>query len=219
MVNKDNILWQILAITGLNFIIHRFGLYGKIIRIIFLITFSISFIYVTSTNMKLIKRKLYKRGIAYLLFPLYSVLMWCVAYFRRKKISDVLLQVYHYQKQFNALNKRRYSCKIPLMAAAILLSPYSVCSVIQLIANFETINLNYWTLDFEVYSIIWKRIFLFNGNFMYFFICICFPFYLCFCLCVLFYRCSEMISTYNNVLQIQLQTGANEDIEILKNFL
>lgn len=218
MINRDKILWQVLAITGLNFVRQRFGLYGKFFRFFFLITFSFSFIYVTSANMQLIKHKFYKRAIAYLLFPLYSALMWYVAYCRRNKISDVLVQIYYYRKQFSSLNQRRHSCKIPFMITIIPLSPYLVCSIIQLMENFETINMSYWTFEFEVHSIMWKRIILFNGNFMYFFICICFPFYLTFSLCALFYRCSEALSGYNTVLQIQLRTRANENIEILKMF-
>lgn len=64
----------------------------------------------------------------------------------------------------------------------------------------------------------WKRIYIFYGQFVYFVICNCFPFYLTFSLCILFCRCSEVLLNYNTALQIQLQTRANKNIEILKIF-
>lgn len=100
----------------------------------------------------------------------------------------------------------------------ILLSPYVMCIIYQITVNIEMENMHFWTFEFEVQSITWKRAILLNGNSLYFVYCVCFPFYLSFCLSILFYRCSEMLSNYNTVLQIHLLKKANENTKFLKTF-
>lgn len=143
--------------------------------------------------------------------------MWYFANSRRKHISNALFQTYYYQKRYYAL-KKRSSCIISLMIIIILSSPFLACIFTQIIVDFETENMIFWTLHFEIHNMIWKRIVLFNAHFAYFFSCVCFPFYLTFSLSVLLYRCSEVLNNYNAALQFQLQTKANENIEILENF-
>lgn len=218
MLKEDEILWKILAITGLKFVNRRFRKYEKYSRVLFLIYFSFSLTYLEIVHFGIIiKSKRFKIGISYILFPIYSAFMWYFAYSRRKHISNALFQAYYYQKRYYAL-KKRSSCIIPLMIIIILSSPSVACILTQIMVDFETEKMIFWTLGFEIHNVIWKRIVLFNANFAYFFTCVCFPFYLTFSLSVLLYRCSEVLHNYNTALQIQLQTKANKNIEILEKF-
>lgn len=218
MLKEDKILWQVLAIIGLNFFRHRFGNFEKYFRILFFLYVSFSFIYVAILNLRMIiKNKHYKIGISYVLFPIYSALMWYFAYSRRKYISNALFQTYYYRKRYHAL-KKRSSCIILLMVIIILSSPCLACISTQIMVNFETENMAFWIFDFKIHNIIWKRILLFNANFSYYLICICFPFYLTFALSLLFYRCSEALSNYDTAVKNGLRTKANNNIEILEEF-
>lgn len=100
----------------------------------------------------------------------------------------------------------------------ILISPSLTCIAIQIIVNFETVKITYWSLDFQVTKIIWKRILLFNGTFLLTTLCVCFPFCLTFSVNTLLYRCSEVLSSYNTAFEIMPQTKANESAEILKEY-
>lgn len=216
MIKRDKVLWQILALTGLNFINHRFRLHEKCFRIFFLITFPVSLIYYALLNLWIIRIKHYKDGIAHLLQPVLSALIWYFAYSRKKVISDVLLQIYRYRKRYKNINEKQPY--IMPLTITILSSPYLMCIICQIIVDIEMETLKFWTFAFEVHSIIWKRVILLNGQILYSIFCIGFPFYLSFCLSVLFYRCAEMLSNYNIVLQIHLLTETNKNIEIFKIF-
>lgn len=152
----------------------------------------------------------------YFLSSVCSVLMWYFAYSKRKAISDVLFQIYNYKKQYKS-SKRKRSYITPLLIF-ILLFPYITCVVIQLMVNFETEKLTFWTFQFEVRNKILKRIILLVGNISFFSLTTGFPFYLTFALNVLFYRCSEVLSIYNVVLQVQLRTTTIGNIELFKVF-
>lgn len=165
MIKRDKILWQILALTGLNFINHRFKLHEKCLRLLFIITFPISLIYIALMNLWVLRHNHYKNGIAYLLLPIFCALMWYFAYSRKQVISDVLLQIYRYRKRFN--NIKETNSYIMPFTIIIFLSPYVMCIICQVTMNIEMENMHFWTFEFEVQSIIWKRVILLNGSILY----------------------------------------------------
>lgn len=217
MPKEDKILWQILAISGLNFVNYRLGPYSKYFRLFLTITFIYSLIYVVLGNWIFIRKNHFKEGFFYLLLPVYCALMWYFTYSKRKEISEVLRQIYRYKKKYNIFKRPRFFYIVPFMII-ILISPSLTCIAIQIIVNFETVEITYWSVDFQVTKIIWKRILVFNGTFLLTTLCVCFPFYLTFSVNTLLYRCSEVLSSYNTVFEIKPQTKANESAEILKDF-
>lgn len=201
MTKEDRLLWKVLAITGLNFVNHRIRKFEKYFKILFLVFFSLSFIYVAIANLRQIfKKKRYKIGVCYSLFAIYSALLWYCAYSRKKYISNVVYQTYYYRKRYHDLKKRSSSI-ISLMVVIIVSSPFLASIFAQLLVNFETESVTFWNLDYEMHSIFWKRILLLNANIAYYLCCVCFPSYLAFSFSVLFYRCPEILSNYNKALQ------------------
>lgn len=217
MTKEDKILWKILSICGLNFVNCRLKSYEKCFRTFLKVTFTFSLIYVLLINLVFMTKINYKEGFFYLLLPVYSVLMWYFTYSKRKEISEVLFQCYRYQKKYNLFKCTRYSYVTPL-TIIILISPIITSFLIEIMMDFETVEITYWTLEFQVNNVIWKRIIVFNGHFFMLILCFCFPFYLTFSLSVIIYRCSQVLSGYNTLIQIQLQTKANDITEVLKAF-
>lgn len=215
MKRKEKILWQILALTGLNFIHHRLGPYGKCFRIFFIITFIFGLTYIALINFCITRSRNYKEGITYLLSPVFCALMWYFAYSRKKEISDVLLKIGNYRKKRDLKKSRSY---IMTLTIIILLGPFIMCIFNQMMLDLETDTMIYWTFQYQIRSKIFRRIIIFNGNLIYLIYCIAFPIYLTFCLNILFYRCSEMLFNYNAELQIELRLKANVNLEILKTF-
>lgn len=215
MRRTDKIVWQILALTGPNFINHRVGLYGKCFRIFFIITFIFELIYIALINFCILGTSHYKEGITYLLLPVFCALMWYFAYSRSKEISDVLLKISNYRKKVGLKKSRSY---IMTLLIIVLLSPLIMCIFSQIILDLETKSIIYYAFQYEIRSKILRRIILFNGNFVYLVFCVGFPIYLTFCLNILFYRCSDMLFNYNAELQTELRSKANVNIEILKTF-
>lgn len=215
MKRKDKILWQILALTGLNFTNHRFGLYGQCFRIFFTVIFIFELIYIALINLWMVRSRNYKEGISYFLLPVFCTLLWYFAYSRKKEISEVLLQIGRYRKKDKLKKSRSY---IMTLIIIILLSPFILCIFNQIMMDLETQTMIYWTYGYQIRSKILRRIILFNGNFVYLVFCVGFPIYLTFCLNILFYRCSEMLLNYNAQLKIELRTRVNVNIESLKTF-
>lgn len=217
MAKNDKIIWTILSVCGLSFVSCHLKSCAKCFRTFFKLTFAFSLIYVLLINLVYMIKHNYKEGFCYLLLPVYSVLMWYCTYCKRKEISKVLLQCYRYQKKYNVFISIRYSYVTPL-TVIILLSPLITSFLIEVMMDFETIKVTYWTLEFQVHNVIWKRIIVFNGHLFTLILCFCFPFYLTFALSILIYRYSQVLSGYNTLIQIQLQTKANDITETLKAF-
>lgn len=106
MRNVDYILWLILAITGLNFVNHRLDSVAKLFRIHFMIFFTISLLYLLILHLYYMKF-VYKQSIIRSLMCIYSGIMWCVFYLKRKAISYVVLEMYR-QKNVIILQRERW---------------------------------------------------------------------------------------------------------------
>ena len=216
MMQKDKILWQVLAITGLNFIRYRFGPCGNFFRKFFMFFFPLELIYIASLSLGLFRKKHFKEGTTLLLLPLFCALMWYFAYSRKKEISDVLVQIYNCIKKCK--DSKISQCYIIPLLFIILVLPFIKCVIDQFVIDVEEETLSYWTFDYQIQNKFFRRMFLFHGSIIYLIFCLGFPFYLTFCLNILFYRCSQILSSYNTELAIQLLTKLNLNVDIFKVF-
>lgn len=214
-MRNDKILWLCLALFGLNFVKYRCKPCIKYFRNVFMVTFASSLTYTISINIVYLINKHYKEGVSYILLPINCALMWYFSYSKRKEFSRLLLQIYSYRKRYLISNRR---CYIMPFTIIILLSPYVTAVVFHIMLNLETEILNFWTFGFEIENIFWKRFILFIASVAYLVFCIDFPFYLTFAFNILFYRCSEVLTSYNIVLHNQLQENVNGNIDVLKEF-
>ena len=215
-IRSDKCIWQIFALLGINFTNHHYRSRTKCCRKILMTTFGVSIIYAILVHIGEMLAKRYMEGVAYILVPISSVLMWYFMYANREDISGVLLEIYCYRRKYESFKKTGYYIK-PLITI-ILLSPYIITILGQVIVDFESENLDIWSWGIKVHSVIWKRIIVFIGNIAYFVFFIAFPLYLTFSLNMLFYRCSEVLSSYNVVLQSQLQLKVEKGVVLLKEF-
>lgn len=199
----DSILWHILAVTGLNFLNYRLGLTTKFFRILFITVFTISLLYFLFVHLCLIKNKHYKEPIINSLLCIYSVLMWCIAYYKRKTISHVISRVYRLEKYYNTSTKTLDIVLISL-AFITLMMPCVSC-IVTLTRNFENYDVACFTFGHKMQNKIWKKVFVSTIRFVYFGLFDGFPYYLIICIGVLFYRCSEILSGYKIFLRIQFQ--------------
>lgn len=214
-MRNDKILWLCLALMGLNFIKYRCKPCIKYLRNFYMIAFAISLTYITLINIVYIINKHYKEGMAYILLPINSALMWYFSYSKRKEFSHLLSQIYNYRKGYRAFKRK---CYIMPLTILILLSPYVIAVIYDITLNLETGVLNFWTFGFEVQNVNSKRFITSIAIVAYLVFCIGFPFYLSFALSILFYQCSEILRSYNTVLRKQLQENLNMNIYILKEF-
>lgn len=205
MVKTDDIMWHILAITGLNFLNKRLGIIAKFIRTCFIFCFVLSLLQYAIGNVCLMKEKLYRESVVRFLLPFNSVLLWYISYSKRNDISYVVLKVYRLRKRYITSKKLRLWIIIILTIVGLVL-PILACIYNQIITNFQMFDLVMWSFEFQMEYGIWLRVILFFTQISTFILNFSFPFYLMFCMCALFYRCSESLSGYNRLLQIQLRT-------------
>lgn len=206
MIKSEIILWRILAITGLNFLNYRLGPTAKCFRALFMVSFPVLLLYFLATALCNVRKQNYKKSIAAFLLPVYSGLLWCFAYSRKRAISNVVLEVYRFRKHDNVSNKTMHCIIVYL--TIIMPTLYSVSFIFnQIMTDFDTFDLELHTFGFKVQNKIFKRFLSFYLHIADFFFCSGFIFYLTICICVLFHRCSEILSNYKKFLQICLQKG------------
>lgn len=75
MRKLDNILWRILAMTGLNFLNYKLGFKEKCFRMFYMVGYVLSLSYALLTTLCFIRKERYKESIAAFLLPLYSGLL------------------------------------------------------------------------------------------------------------------------------------------------
>lgn len=105
MRKYDDILWHILAIIGLNFVNIRLGPLSKFFRMLSIIGFTFSLLHIAIENLFFIEKRLYKEAIVRSLLYMYSGTIWCIAYFKRKAISFLVLEVYRKRNYYNTSKK------------------------------------------------------------------------------------------------------------------
>lgn len=201
------ILWRILAIIGLNFLRYRPGSKEKYFRVFFIIGYVLLLTYFVATSLYFVRRQRYKESILVFILPLYSGLLWYFSYSRKKSISYVVSEVYHFKKHYSASNKTIHCITISLTIIIPTLHCV-VCILNQTMMNFETFDLELWTFGIEIHNTIWKRILIFYIDFADFAFGSVFIFHLTICL---FYKCSEMLTEYKEILQNHLQKGTTTD--------
>lgn len=208
----DDILWHMLAVTGLNFVNYKLGPMGKFSRALFMVGFVTSVVYFIIVYMRYIEKQLYKEGITSSLICIYSGLMWCIGYYKRKSISYVVLKVYQLLKFYNT-TKKAMDYIIIIIVVVVLVIPFLMC-IINIEHNFENFDVEFLTFGFEIQNKIWKNVFIFSVTFADFGLSTGFPLYLTICISVLFYRSSEVLCGYgtflrNNLCIIAKETAAN----------
>lgn len=208
MKKMDSILWRILALTGLNFINYRLRTKAKIFRMLFMITFTTSLMYIIVTNLCLIGiRRYYKEPIINSFTCIYSGLIWFIAYFKRKAISHLVLEVYRLRKCYNTQRKQQTFFIIFFIIITLIIPCISyLCNFAR---NFGNFNITCMTFGVEIQNKVWKNIIITIVKFVHFGIYSGFPFYFIICIGVLFYRCSEVLSEYKAFLRIKLHTLSN----------
>ena len=216
MTNRDKFVWQVLAMIGLNFINHRFGICAKCFRLLLMVLSTFSLIYFALMNALRIRNKLYKEGVSFLLLPLNSALIWYSAYSRKREISAVVLQIHSLHKKFKT-SRKSSQYLTPFIIIALII-PYIICSVNQKFIHLKLKSFKEFTFDYEVSSMIWKKIIVFYANISFSVFCVCFPFSITFSFSVLFHRCSDVLLGYNRILESDLKRKINKNLEILKEF-
>lgn len=205
MPKTDNILWYILAVTGLTFGNYRLGAIAKCLRIIFIAGFGIIRLYFAVNIMCGIGSESYKISLSSIMFLFYTALMWYFAYSKRKSISNVISEVYRRSKRYNN-SKAPLKHVLVLLTLTILICPFFLCLVIGIIENLETVDVSGWLLGYNIQDKIWKRIILLSAFLAIFIFDSGFSYFLTISICVIFYRCSKLISSYNRSLQNELRT-------------
>ena len=208
MDKSDAFLWHVLSITGCNFFNIKQGYYARCFRLFFIISITISLLYEGLVFIYLFKKKLYKESIITFLVPANSVIMWCVAYCKRKAFSKIILKIYRQQKCYITSSKQIFYMVLFLMIFVFVL-PLSTCVHNQITSNFTIFELVLLTFGYEKWNKILKRVILFCIQSM---LTLSFPFYLMFCMCVLFYRFSEVLSGYRRFFRIRLLATTKKDI-------
>lgn len=194
MAKRDDILWHMLAIIGLNFVNCKLGVTAKCFRIFFTAGFPISLLYFTVVNFCYIRKQRYKESIIFLVICLQSGIMWYFAYFRKKEISNVVLETYHHRKLKNASKKTIY-CLITSITVILFVVPCFICILGQITLEYETDELAYWTCGYELPNKFWNRVFIFCGQFAYVGFGSGFPIYLTLCMCF-------FLQVFGNFIQI-----------------
>lgn len=217
MANTDDILWHMLAVIGLNFVNCKLGVIAKYFRIFFAAGFTMSLLYFTTVNFCYIRKQRYKESIIFLVICLQSGIMWYFAYFRKKEISNVVLQIYHQRGLKNVSNETKY-CIIISITVILFVVPCFICILGQIMLDYKTAELTYWACGYELSSEVWSRVFIFCGQFAYVGFGSGFPIYLMLCISLLFYRCSEVLHSYNTLLKIELHTRARDRMKCLADF-
>lgn len=206
IIKPDVILWRILAIAGLNFVHYRLGLIAKCLRIFFMISFPLSLTYFVATSLFLLQNNpRYKESITYVLSPIYSGLLWYLAYSRKRAISNAVTEAYRYRKLYCA-SKKPFHLKITFLIAVFFVSHWFICILELIFRDFETFSLGFWAFGYEIHNKNWKRLFKLYLYFADFAFNSGFSFYFTICTCILFYRCSEMLLEYKKLLRIHLRT-------------
>lgn len=189
----------------------------KYFRIFFTAGFTISLLYFTAVNLCCIKKQRYKESIIFLVICLQSGILWYFAYFRKKEISNVVLQIYHHRGLKNISNATQY-CIIISITFILFVVPCFICIVGQITLDYEKVELTYWACGYELPNKAWNRAIIFCGQFAYVGFASGFPIYLMLCISLLFYRCSEVLQNYNTLIKIVLHTRVLDRIKCLADF-
>lgn len=210
MLKTDVICWYILSITGLKFLNKKLGHIAKCFKFLYTVGCSIAFSYYAIAIFCFIRIKLYKELMLYILLPINSGVMWFISYSKRKAISYIILKVYRRRKYYIAKEKSRYLIIFFLTFFGLFL-PCLWCMYNQIVVNFKIFHLIFVTFGQKLQYGIWQRIFIFCIQLSTFVLKFSFPFHLGFCICLLFYRCSDILSSYNTFLRTHLYTSNKWD--------
>ena len=159
MITSDRFLWQILAIMGLNFIEYKLNNIEKFVRLIFMVGFMSTVFHFAASCFFLIPKKLYKETIAAFLIFLCSRLMWYFAYFQKKDISEVVMEIYR-QRERHIGSKKILFYVIMYLTVNIVVIPCFICILYQTKTNMKIKSLANFTFGYEIHSEVWKRNFL-----------------------------------------------------------
>lgn len=211
MRKLDHILWHILATTGLNYVNIKLSPLAKCFRMLLIIGFMISLIYIRGEILLYIERKLYKEVIIRLLSYVYSGIIWCIAYSKRRAISYIVLQVYQKQTCYNTSKKTKDFIVMSVVIVALVIT--FVSCVLNIISNFEIVNNGFSDIGIKTEKKILMNILIISIQVAVFEVFPGFLFLLTICLSILFYRCSELLFGYKTFIRIQLHTISKGTIE------
>lgn len=216
MTKNDCIFWYILAIIGLNFLNYKLGPLTKFFRAFFMIGYGISLLYFTTLNLCMISKERFSNSISFILMPVYPVTMWLYAYYKKKNISKIILEVYHHLNYHGI--KKNTMHRIVMIYTIVIISFTSITYFLdQIWVDFKTLDFTFLTYGYETQNEILIRIVLFCQNFGEQMVLIL-SYHVTIYVCVIFYRSSEVLSKHNILLKIQLRSNAEVNIIIFPKF-
>lgn len=215
VIKPDVILWRILAIAGLNFVDYKLGFIEKCMRIFFMVGFPLSLTYFVAISWFLLQNnRRYKEAITYLLSPIYSGLLWYFAYSRKRAISNLVMEAYHYRKLY-CVSIKPFRHIIIFLIFVLFVLHWFICILELIFRDFQTISMGFWTFGYEIRNKNWKILLKLCLDFADIAFISDFPYYITICACILFFRCSEILLEYKKLLRIHLRTKNVKRIEDL----
>lgn len=157
MPKNDDILWYILAVSGLTYGNYRLGRIGKWLRILYVAGFGLMRLYFVVNVLCGIGMLSYKISLSFILLPFYTALMWYFAHSKRKSISNVILEVYRHPKCYNN-SRALINYVFVFLTLTIIIWPFIICILIEMEENFEEVDVSVWLLGYNIHDKIFKGI-------------------------------------------------------------
>ena len=216
MKKTDDYLWRILAIIGLNFLNSKLGLKEKICRFLLMISFAVSVSFYSMIISSIFLKQRYKLATVSSSLGSYPILMWYIAYSKKKTIQQVVFRVYQQRNYGNASKKSKTCIVVFLVFFTVAIPCVSYISAIEKKSKVfdEALKIIF---GLKIKSNTWKSLFMFFLSFAHSLLFYGFPFYLTICIGTLFHRCSEMLSDYKIFLRTQLY-ASNVSVRNLVEF-
>ena len=216
IIEKDKVLWRILAIIGINLSNYRLRTHEMLLSYFILLSYSFLALHWMSASTFYMYNRNILGGLSYFLVAAVPVVIWLLLNKKKKRISCIVEKLYIYRKQYMKEDNRPYMINnfIIIMISSIVLIP----SCLLVLLPDTKLKTDFWLFKYEIKDNILHKIFIFYCYFFLYAHCIM-NLFVIFSLCTLFYRWGEVLCSYRKLLKFHLRGETqNKTTEILKDF-
>lgn len=198
MIQKDILLWRILAILGINISEYKLGPCEKHLTIPILFVFALLLLHSSSAIIYLMIKDNFVGGITVVLQNLQVFLVWYILTIKQTHIRDTLKTLYKYRHKY--VKDKSKSDKIRSVLIVTILLPFVIACLHVIFVSDKTEWVNYWLLDYTVPGSFFNTaIFIYGVSTHY--ICITFIIFFTISLSMVYYRWGEILESYSKSLE------------------
>ena len=216
VIEKDKLLWCILAIIGINLSNYRLSRREKFLSLfIIVLNCILALHWVSATMFFIISHRAFDH-LPYLSLIVQIALTIGFLNAKKNRITHIVQKLYIYRKEYINEDNRSYMTNILIIImifSPVLISVFLLTSVPQ-----PKLKVDFWSFKSQIEGNFYRDSFLFYCYFIHYASGVMVLF-VTFSLCTIFYRWGEVLNSYNMLLKLHLREKTQmKTVEILKDF-